>query len=51
MNDGYLNQDILDSKTSSYDSEYIRRVSFDNSLNIIIDGKNNKALISEEEII
>jgi len=46
--DSSINMEILKNKPVIEEGNYIRHISFDNPLNIIMDGKNRQALISFE---
>lgn len=47
--DSSINMSILKNRPVIEEGKYIRHISFDNPLNIIMDGKNRQALISVEE--
>jgi Phosphoenolpyruvate synthase/pyruvate phosphate dikinase len=46
MNDGKFDVLALDSMPAAFENEYIRRVTLENPLTIIIDGRNNKGIVS-----
>lgn len=48
MNDGYYDLDYLDKQEVIYEDDYIRHIRFKTALSIIIDGKNNKAVVYKE---
>ncbi|MCK5638985.1 MAG: phosphoenolpyruvate synthase, partial [Flavobacteriaceae bacterium] len=51
MNDGYFDIDYLNSQKAIYEDEYIRHIQFNEDLVIIIEGKNNKAVIFKEGFV
>ncbi len=51
MNDGFLDIDYLNAQDAVYEDEYVRHVHFKESLFIIIDGKNHKAVIYKEGFV
>ena len=51
MNDGYFDIDYLNSRDAIYEDEYVRHVQFKEALTIIIEGKNNKAVIYKEGFV
>jgi len=48
MNDGYYDIDYLNLSEAVYEDKYIRHIRFKEALTIIIDGKNNKAVVYKE---
>ena len=48
INDGFFDIDYLNSKEAVYENEYLRHIRFNKPMNIIIEGKNNKAVIFKE---
>ena len=51
INDGYFAIDYLNSYEATYENEYLRHIRFKKPLNIIIEGKNNKAVIFKEDYV
>lgn len=49
INDGFFDLDYLNSKEAICENEYLRHIQFKKPLTIIIEGKNNKAVIFKEE--
>ena len=45
INDGFFNVDYLDKQEAVYENEFLRHIRFSKPLEIIIDGKHNKAVI------
>jgi hypothetical protein len=45
VNDGYYDIDFLDKQDAVYEDEFIRHIRFDKDLAILIDGRNNTAVI------
>jgi len=48
INDGFFDIDYLNEFEAVYENKYLRHVRFKQDLNIIIEGKNNKAVIFKE---
>ena len=48
INDGFFDIDYLNSQEAVYENQYLRHIRFKNPLNIVIEGKNNKAVIFKE---
>lgn len=46
MNDGKFDVSVLDSLPATFENKYIRRVTLDNPLTIIIDGRNNRGIVN-----
>ena len=51
MNDGFYDVSYLDKQNIIYEDKYIRHVHFDKALTIIIEGKNNKAVIYKADFV
>lgn len=51
IEDGYFDLEYLDKQEVIFEDEFIKHVKFKKDLKILIDGKNNKALIFKEGII
>lgn len=49
MNDGKFDVAALNSRPAAFENKYIRWVEMDNPLTIVIDGRNNKGLVSIEK--
>ena len=47
-NDGYFDVDYLNEKEAIYEDEFVRHVRFEQPLIIVIDGKNNRAIVYKE---
>ncbi len=48
IDDGFFDLDYLNAQKFEYEDEYLRHICFDKPLNIIIEGKSNKAAIFKE---
>jgi hypothetical protein len=48
IDDGYFDLSYLNEQVAEYEDEYLRHIRFKEPLNIIIDGKNSKAIIFKE---
>ena len=48
MNDGYYDVDYLNKQSCIYEDKFIKHVQFENPLVILIEGKNNRAVIFKE---
>ena len=48
INDGFFDLDYLNNKKAVYEDAYLRHISFKEPLNVIIEGKSNKAAIFKE---
>lgn len=48
IEDGYFDISYLNEQVAEYEDEYLRHIRFKQPLNIIIDGKNSKAIIFKE---
>lgn len=48
INDGFLDLDYLNKHTASYEDKFLRQITFNEPLTVIIEGKNNKAAIFKE---
>ncbi len=51
INDGVFDVDYLDKQDAVYEDKYIRHVRFKKPLTIMLEGKNNKAVIYKEGYI
>lgn len=51
INDGHFAVEYLNSYKATYENEYLRHIQFDKALDIIIEGKTNKAVIFKEGYI
>ncbi len=51
INDGFYDVDYLNKKEVVYEDEFIRHVHFKTALTIMLEGKNNKAVIYKEGVI
>ncbi len=49
INDGFFDIEYLDKQPAIYESKFLRHICFKNPLNIIIEGKTNKAAIFKED--
>lgn len=48
INDGLFDLDYLNNQSALYEDEYIRHIRFKKELTVLVDGKNNKAVIYKE---
>ncbi len=51
INDGFFDVDYLDKQNAVYEDKYIRHIRFKKPLTIMLEGKNNKAVIYKEGYI
>ncbi len=51
LNDGFYDIDYLNKCDAVYENEYLRHIKFEKSLYVIIDGKENKAVIYKDGIV
>jgi hypothetical protein len=51
INDGFLDINYLNSQEAIYENNFLRHIRFNTPLNIVIEGKNNKAVIFKEGYI
>ena len=50
INDGFYDIDYLNKKEAVYEDEFIRHIEFDDYLSVIIEGRENKAVILKEGV-